>query len=250
MKKITIKKSCCFGILLNSMLILFLSVNTVNGQDTDSTSKKTRYFVLTGNIDMQGFKYKPPTPHPQQAINPVEHTNATIGHINTRIGAWVSQKFQIGFGFGYAWQKNYLEELELVYDQYSSSDRTGIFEVDKSDFIINLYIRYQGRIASKFNFYFDIETGANLILNYTHNCIACPYTTSPPNYTIAQDGNDFFTNFNGGLIFDISDRLALQSNVISFGYRVDHKKKPYYETKTTNFETIISNPNIGLVFYF
>lgn len=237
MKSILTHTGSKIKLLIIIAAIMLLISPPIKSQDTNQVIDAKNKFVLMGSFGFNSYKYK------YDYYGNTEEEKGVKTFIIPRIGFFASNNMIIGMGLGFTFLENY-PQLTQVYDSWNRE--TGgdqeILILSRKDLSASLFLRYQNKMTKKLDFYIDFEAGMDFNLYYK--------THGYSHYGKAvNESNDFLSKLSSGISLNLNKSLALQSEIISFGYRADRigDSKPF---STFNLEYIFSNPNIGLLFYF
>lgn len=175
---------------------------------------------------------------------------------NPSIGFLVSDKICIGINV----PLDYSFGTNKTTQNYSTFDLNQSRENNSFGYGIAPYVRYYIKITDKFYGYLNGSVRFGLRNSYTKTETTETYPLNPlsNNYSNVESKYmyyDYSARVNFGLMYFISNKLALEASLASIGYGGNgykNKDKSYNYEKQSGFYTSLapSNINLGLSYYF
>ena len=238
MKNSRIQANRRFFFFIAFALTYLINSPQATGQETTTGPENKGKIVLMGSFGFNSYKYA------YEYYGDIEEEQGIKTFINPRFGFFAGKNLIIGLGIGFSFLENYPQKT-ITYDSWNTEDGGEIetFITSRKDLRSSVFLRFQNKLSKKMDYYIDLQAGMDFNLHYKRRSSSYYGST-------VYVGNVFFSQLSSGVILNLNKTLALQSEIISLGYRAEFKKddsKPY---STLNIEYLFSNPNIGLVFYF
>jgi hypothetical protein len=209
----------------------------IKSQDTISKTDLKGKLVLLGNFGYNSYKYK------YEDYGDIQEEKGVKTYINPRFGLFVGDHLILGLGIGFTFLEKYPQQI-ITYNDWNKHEG-GELEtriISRKDINPSIFLRFQKQWIKKLDYYIDFEAGMDFNLYYKDHQFSYNYR--------AIESHDLFSNLSYGVILNLTNHLALQSEIISLCYEADFRQNSEKPFTTLNLEYIFSNPNIGLVFYF